>query len=380
MTVSSIESPTLTSTNYFSKDYFEARDRFLNAMKSLNNFSFHEALEIQAKGPGGKPLYIDIVCLGPVDAENILIHLSATHGVEGHVGAAGQVSLGEDPIELPAKTRCYMIFGTNAFGYAWNRRVNESNVDLNRNLAKKRTSPALYEKIDHWMNPKKFMTREEFGQQLQLASKEHTWPAIKATVAGGQHDYPEGLFYGGKEVEEGPQLIIDWFTREFTGRDNSENLTFAIVDVHTGLGEERGEDTLLTATPPSLAVAKFFGEKMDVSAQKKTVGGYKPEGMLTLGLAEQIVKVTKCAKPLVIGQEFATVPVSEVLYALWAENMCWHLALRKGDVPDHKSEASLRLRDVFNLQDEPSQKKAVKRVRELFSQTLEYLQHARELS
>lgn len=368
------------ANKYFSEDYRTARQRFLESAKKAVNFSFHEELKLDAKGPDGKDLFIDIVWLGPVDADKILIHLSATHGVEGHVGAAGQLSLVEDPIAMKDDTACVMVFGVNSFGYIWNRRVNENNVDLNRNLREDRHSPELYEQIDPFMNPKNAMTPDEFKQHLAEAYKEYGEQPVISALADGQYDYPEGMFYGGKDVEQGPQLIISWFEKQFSSRPNGEDLRFLIVDVHTGLGSERGLDTLLTPITPPDNVVDYFGPAMQSAKQKTTVGGYKPLGLMTVALAEKIETITSCTLPIFrIGQEFGTVPVPMVMGALWAENMHWHLATRAGEMPDHEGQASLQLKKVFSLDDKESQDKAIVRMRELFQTSIDYLQVAHTL-
>jgi len=365
------------SNPYFSPDYRTARQRFLETVKKCCNFSFHDELKLDVKGPDGKDLFIDLVWLGPIDADKILIHISATHGVEGHVGAAGQLSLVHSPETMPKDTACIMIFGMNSFGYSWNRRVNESNVDLNRNLRDERSSPELYKYIDSLMNPKKIINLEEFLKGFDEAKKKHDWLPIKSALAEGQHDYPEGMFYGGKEVEQGPELVLSWFEKHFSTRKDGDSLRFLIIDVHTGLGDKRGLDTLLTPIKPPQSVIEFFGSPMKAGVQKETMGGYKPLGMFTVALAQNIERVTKCSLPIFrIGQEFGTVPVQQVLLALWAENMHWHAALRAGKTPDPYGSASLQLRKVFSLDDKESQDKAICRMRELFQTSLDYLQKA----
>ncbi len=365
---------------YFSSDYRAARQRFLESAVKCPNFSFHEELKLDAKGPDGKDLFIDIVWLGPVDADKILIHLSATHGVEGHVGAAGQQSLVEDPIALQENTACVMVFGVNSFGYIWNRRVNENNIDVNRNLREDRESPKLYERIDSFMNPKKLMTIDEFQMQFGDATKEHGRVPIISALADGQYDFPEGMFYGGKDIGQGPQFIMSWFEKQFANRANGKDLRFLIVDVHTGLGNERGLDTLLTPITPSDAVVDFFGPAMQSAKQKKTVSEYKPLGLLTVALADKIEAVTECTLPIFrIGQEFGTVPRNQVMIGLWAENMHWHLAIRADKTPDHESEASLQLKKIFSLDDKVSQDKAIIRMRDLYKTSIDYLQVAHTL-
>lgn len=362
---------------YFSDNYRQARERFLESVKNNVNFSFHEELKLDAKGADGKDLFIDIVWVGPVDAEKILIHLSATHGVEGHIGAAGQLSIVEDSIPMPEKTACIFIFGMNSFGYSWNRRVNENNIDLNRNLRDNRESPELYPQIDPFMNPKHIMTVKEFQEQFSQAKEKYDWLSIKNALASGQYDYPEGLFYGGTKVEQGPELVLAWFESQFSNRVNGEDLRFLIVDVHSGLGEERGMHTLLTPKKPSQSIIEHFGTAMQIKVQSETMDGYRPLGMFTITLAKRIEVITNCTLPILrICEEFGTVPIDQVMMALWAENMHWHHSIRENNSPDHECDASLLLKKVFCLDDKLSQDKAVSLMREMFVSSIDYLQIA----
>jgi len=61
--------------------------------------------------------------------------ISGTHGVEGYCGSGAQVDWlrREEFKVLPADTGVLIIHAINPYGFAWTRRVNEDNVDLNRN-------------------------------------------------------------------------------------------------------------------------------------------------------------------------------------------------------------------------------------------------------
>ena len=54
--------------------------------------------------------------------------------------------------------RCVLLHALNPYGFAWLRRVNEHNVDLNRNFLLPgeayRGSPAGYAALDPLLNPK----------------------------------------------------------------------------------------------------------------------------------------------------------------------------------------------------------------------------------
>ena len=62
--------------------------------------------------------------------------IAGTHGVEGHCGSGAQVAWLQQggPARLPPRTGALLIHAINPHGFAWGRRVNEDNIDLNRNF------------------------------------------------------------------------------------------------------------------------------------------------------------------------------------------------------------------------------------------------------
>ena len=121
-------------TKLFSSDYSEARVKFLAACDAASVPVEH--FRNPETGPNGEPLYTDVAVLGPNDAERVLLLCSGTHGVEGFAGSAIQTGLLSEEItaRLPDGVRLVMIHALNPFGFAHLRRVNEDNVDLNRNF------------------------------------------------------------------------------------------------------------------------------------------------------------------------------------------------------------------------------------------------------
>jgi len=117
----------------FSGDYREARARFREAVASAGGAL--EAVAHPLKGPDGGDLSTDIAWFGPRDAERVLVTISGTHGVEGFCGSGAQTHwlYRGEAARLPSGMAALMIHAINPYGFAWLRRVNEDNVDLNRN-------------------------------------------------------------------------------------------------------------------------------------------------------------------------------------------------------------------------------------------------------
>lgn len=352
----------------FSETYFEARSKIKAAAEAQHVLV--DSLPIAAKGFNGEDLSVDIVWMGPKDATNILIHISGTHGVEGFAGSAIQLNLLLNPVDLPRNTSIILIHGLNPYGMAHLRRVSENNIDLNRNFSEERITSPTYAKIDDLMNPKHYLPVDFFGLRLGVnAIFGEGWSNIKQALACGQYDFPEGMFYGGRELEESPRVLLDWFERNFTGKPSEVKIT--ILDVHSGLGEF-GVDTLLTLEPANDRMISIFGDKIARHHQGDTVG-YQPTGMLIEALRNTICRVTNCAldKITAIGQEFGTVSAYKVLTALRDENTLHHIEKRAGRVLDPAHPVRQELLRVFYPKEREWKVKVLERGRELILQSMQ---------
>ena len=117
----------------FSRSYSEAREKFQEAVAAAGGRA--ESFKHPCSGPGGEELAADAAWFGPSDASRVLVLISGTHGVEGYCGSGAQIDwLRREEFKLlPADTGVLMIYAINPYGFAWSRRVNEDNVDVNRN-------------------------------------------------------------------------------------------------------------------------------------------------------------------------------------------------------------------------------------------------------
>ena len=97
---------------------------------------------------------------------------------------------------------------------AWLRRVNEHNVDLNRNfLGADETyqgAPEGYDELDAFLNPPRPSSWGPFYPRAGWLILRVGLPTLRQTVAGGQYVNPKGLFFGGAALEEGPRTFKRW--------------------------------------------------------------------------------------------------------------------------------------------------------------------------
>jgi len=340
----------MKSLSYFSPDYFTARDRFRDSASRAG--ARLEALPLKSKGPEGQELTIDIASLGSDNAERVLVHSSGLHGVEGFAGSAIQLQLLQNFPHLARDAALILVHILNPYGMAWLRRVNENNVDLNRNFRINGTysgAPTTYAKLNNFLNPPSPPASDFFFAKAVCLILRHGMPALKQSVVGGQYEFPKGLFFGGKQMEEGPRRY-EAFLRERMGSRRKA----IVIDVHTGLGNF-AEDSLLVESEDYAKLRKIFGPR--VTALKPHHGaGYRVEG----GLQSMIFRVFAETHPVFIGQEFGTYSGMKVVHALREENRWHHYG---AGTLDHSTKRTLK--ETFCPADESWREAVLNRGREL---------------
>jgi hypothetical protein len=328
---------------YFSPDYATARTRFREL--ALRSGGRVEALAIGAAGPGGADLSIDTAYFGDVAAKRALIHSSGLHGVEGFAGSAVQLQLLESLPALPQDTGLILTHVLNPFGMAWLRRVNEQNVDLNRNCLEGEpytgASPT-YAQCDSFLNPQSGPRADFYLLKAQLLIMRYGMTALKQAVAEGQYEFPRGLFFGGNRFQSGP---AQW--RSFLQRALPDVERVISIDVHTGVGKY-GEFLLLADAQHLEHMRGIFGDR--VSPLEPDRGpAYRVRG----GLQNLIFGVFPRADVSFVGQEFGTYSPVKVTHALREENRWHHFG--NGDV---RHRTKRRLKEVF-CPDDPAWRRNV---------------------
>ena len=116
------------------RSFTRQREQFLAAATAAGARLYHYPHPLC--GPFGEALGTDVALIGNPQAKHLLIALSGTHGVEGFYGSDCQSRWLQtfNPQTLPDDVAVLMIHLINPWGTAWIRRVNEDNIDLNRNF------------------------------------------------------------------------------------------------------------------------------------------------------------------------------------------------------------------------------------------------------
>ena len=316
--------PTPLPEAFFSPDYFAARARFRDAAAAAG--ASLNALTIPALGPRHEPLTIDIARLGERDAARVLLHTSGMHGVEAFAGSAVQLAAMQEARQPPPGCALVLVHVLNPYGMAWLRRANEHNVDLNRNflLAGDRWegAPALYPLIDPLINPPSPPRRDAFRLRLALLALRYGLRAPRQAIAEGQYEFPQGLFFGGKSLETGPRLYLQWL-----GENLSRARFVFAIDLHTGLGPHGRSTVILEPgvnVSPPVELARALGKPLTDPAGGQAF--YRARGTLGRALRQAL----PAARLDFVLQEIGTYSSPRVLEALRDENRC-HLHSRPAD-------------------------------------------------
>lgn len=303
----------------WSADYVSARRRFIEGAEKagLACGDFPHPLP----GPDGAPGAADVVCAGPADAPAVLLANSGTHGVEGFLGSAvlsGWLEAG-GAATLPAGVRVILIHGINPYGFAWIRRTDENNVDLNRNFIDfDRVPPEneAYAALHPSLLTEQWQEDAEEASDRALAGfiAEQGLPALQRAVQGGQYRFPAGLCYGG----QGPSwsnLTFREILRRHVSGDHTGRLLF--LDFHTGLGPW-GHGELISKKPPGdpefQRLRRWFGP-----AVKSTATGDSTSVNLTGMITGAVREALPDGEVTTVTAEFGTYPLLDVMAAVRAD-------------------------------------------------------------
>lgn len=221
----------------FTVDYFAARKRF--RAEALRLGWELEAHAIPARGPDGQELTVDVAFSPRNHGDRALVISSGLHGVEGFIGSALQCAVLESwsASFLPTGVRLVFIHALNPYGFCWLRRCDEDNVDPNRNFLMPtevyQGSHPTYRILERWLNPREVAWSgwDLFPFLLMVEGWWQGKQQLQEAVAGGQYDFPKGLFYGGSHPSTAMRLLETNLRRWLDGCSRILHL-----DVHTGLG------------------------------------------------------------------------------------------------------------------------------------------------
>lgn len=306
-------------TQHFSPDYTRARERFLAASEACGaRLSCHV---IATKSQGGDELSIDVAYLGPDAPQSVIALSSGLHSVEGFAGSAIQHRFLAEQLarfELPGDCGVLVVHALNPFGFCALRRVNESNVDLNRNFLEHPEGHVAnpgYEELYDAINPTTLDEEHDAAQRgalLEYAQK-HGFPKLQEVLTVGQYLHPEGVQFGGQVPEESNRLL-----RKIAAAETRGAARVAWIDFHTGLGPFGEVEMILESLPesPDFVRAKaWWGDRVRSTVDGESVSA-AVHGSIERGLADTLPDAELTAA----GAEFGTHDPARVFSAMRADN------------------------------------------------------------
>jgi hypothetical protein len=351
---------------HFSPDYRLARERFLRAAEARG--ATLGAHPLEEHGPGGEELAVDTAWLGPESPARALVVSSGIHGVEGFAGSAVQHRLLTeqlDQLSPPPDTGVLLVHAINPYGFAHCRRVNECNVDLNRNFVRhpdEHVENPDYDTLYDAINPTELddAADQTAREELLAFASRRGFERLQEVLTCGQYRHPRGVQYGGEAAQASNRALRALCPRETRGAAQ-----VAWIDVHTGLGTY-GEVELITECPPDDAVYQrgraWYGDRVRSTATGESVSAAL-HGVMERGLEEALPGV----ELTVFAAEFGTYDPVRVFWAMRADNWLAHHG-------DPSSEAGRRVKrelvEVFNPSDAAWQSQVLERSARVLAQAL----------
>ena len=287
---------------YFSKTYEEARQKFKEATKNFKK----ESIQLR------DDLYIDFACKEKKEKKTILILVSGTHGAEAYLGSAAQLLLIKEFLPKLKKTSVCLIHSLNPYGFKHNRRVNENNVDLNRNAIYDErlklgipntfftniwSDSLLFLKLNR---PRKHRIIETINYYA-LVFKTITKQGLKNTInlgVEGQTKYPKGVGYKGAKLEDSLLHFRTFIEEKTKGYEQA-----ILIDIHSGIGTKYEVQGITNQDPQTeeYKLLKKTLKKLKSRKKRKTTNH-------TGSISDLFLARTHATKNIDLTLEYGTIP------------------------------------------------------------------------
>ena len=248
----------------FPESYAASRARFTRDVELLR--AKWPASRLESHPLKNHPdLSIDWLWAEPRKKENLVILSTAQHGIEGYVGSAMlKIFMDEFAPRLdPENTGLLLIHAINPWGMKHWRKVNESNVDLNRNFVHGDFDEGInpdFKTFDYLFTPERparafWIENLSFWGGVVRAILTAGIPRVSTAALLGQHHTPKGFYYGGTGHEESTKVLMALYQEVAERYD-----TVLQMDMHSGYGPRYQMSIIVPPndpTPSAEISAKF---------------------------------------------------------------------------------------------------------------------------
>jgi hypothetical protein len=351
----------------FSSSYAEARGKFLKAAAAAG-LRVDSRLHPE-RGHGGEELAMDVVLDGPADASALLVVSSACHGVEGFCGSGVQVAaLHDEAWRAEAKARgvsVLYVHALNPYGFSHIRRATHENVDLNRNF-QNFTQPlpvnTAYRELQPLLLPEVWPPNEANEAATGQYISDKGMDAYQAAITRGQHEFPEGLFFGGTEPTWSNRTLRSVFQSYA-----SKAARLAWIDIHTGLGPSGVGERICACRddPAALARARAWWGGGGATPVTSIYDGSSSSAFLTGLMWSAIYDECPDAEYTGIAMEYGTLPPFQMMQALRAEH--W-LNIHRDAPSALAAQIKQQMRDAFYVETDGWKGQILSQARESFVQ------------
>jgi len=331
--------------------YDICRGSFIDAANHRNVALSTYALQGFA-GPLNEKLATDVAVLGLTEAENVVVVSSGVHGVELPLGSMLQcrwLGAAQEICSTDKNVRFVFVHALNPFGAAHGLRNDQENIDVNRNFVdfdnKPETSKS-YRLLANAFSPTRlnpFALADAWRKLLTFGLVTHSISEFKQALAGGQYDFPDGLYYGGNHASWSRRTWQS-IVKNHVIAPNLQNVWH--VDLHTGDGP-RGKMQILVSTnagSPLHERAKLLGDSESVSLTQPSfakLSGDIVDYWTRLNLPENCI-VTPIA--IEVGTSEFCIEGLDVLHAMITRNA---LKVRYNDRHHASAKIIQRTREKF---------------------------------
>lgn len=356
----------------FASSYAQARQNFVQAATAAGLLV--ESRLHPLKGRDGEDLAMDVARDGHPDANKLLVLSSACHGVEGFCGSGVQVAALRDAAwrdHVHGKGVAVLyIHGLNPYGFSHLRRTTHENIDLNRNfLDFSEPLPVndAYRQVEPMLVPSEWPPDQQNNAEIGRYLASHGVAAFQAAITAGQHDFSDGLFFGGTAPSWSNKTV-----REVLRSHGRRAARIAWIDIHTGLGPSGVGERIYSARDEAATLQRARqwwsgGGKTPVTS---IYDGSSVSALLTGMMFNAAYDECPQAEYTGIAIEYGTVPVMETLQALRGEQ--W-LDRHPDAAPELAQRVRQQVKDAFYVDTDDWKDQVLAQSREALVQAVDGL-------
>lgn len=190
-------------------------------------------------------------------AKSKIIFTSGLHGIEAYVGHMMLETFIHDKLPQIEETDVIIYHPVNPFGMAYYRRVNEDNIDLNRNFSTNQfsTNNEDYQKALKFFKTKSyywpFFANVRFLLNILGTLLTTGVSSFKRATLLGQHELKEGIYYQGNEHQKSTTYMMNEIDQLY-----KENIPIVWIDLHTGYGP-KDQMSIVNSTKEKISIVEY---------------------------------------------------------------------------------------------------------------------------